>query len=261
METGFRIAGIPTRPSLCLGFSLWVYSVYTLDRALGGEEDDVNREELSGANAAAPLALAVAALAGSAATLVYNGLLPVGAILPALIGYLYSEGVSLGPWRLSFKGGRGGKNVVVAVTWSLSAAAFAYPWLTAANCVKLLLFFTTKVFIGSVIYDYSDIEGDLSAGIDTLPIALGRGTTRRLLLAAHLALHACLAALLLLPSTDFPAGIAAFSFANGAFYIYAFTRYGGRGKPRDLFVDGEWVLIHLSGQLLPEQHAPPPVDR
>ena len=53
----------------------------------------------------------------------------------------------------------------------------------------IFLFFGSKLFINSTLFDFKDVDGDLLAGIRTLPIYLGEQMTKRLLLAICIVLH------------------------------------------------------------------------
>jgi 4-hydroxybenzoate polyprenyltransferase len=59
--------------------------------------------------------------------------------------------------------------LIIAATGHIAAAAV------------IALFFAFKLFINSTIFDLKDVEGDLSAGIQTLPVCLGEQKLKYLL--------------------------------------------------------------------------------
>ncbi len=212
---------LKTEPNilLCIAFSLLVYAVYTLDRTLEKEFKRI------------PLIVICLSLLFCIAILIKEGNSPLSAIIPFLIGFLYTKGVKT--FRL--KQGYGIKNVVVAFTWAFTLVSFMFPY--AENLKTIFLFFFIKSFINTIIYDYKDIREDIYAGVKTLPIILGEKKARMFLFSVHIPFH-----IYMLKFVDL--FISAYSLIVGLIYIAVYAR--SRNIPlRDIFVDGEWINLTI----------------
>ncbi|EGQ43806.1 MAG: 4-hydroxybenzoate polyprenyltransferase related protein [Candidatus Nanosalina sp. J07AB43] len=80
------------------------------------------------------------------------------------------------------------KNMVVGFSLGLLWISGGVSSLSGSSpnlVLGIFLFLSIRVFIGSVIPDIRDIEGDRKAGITTLPVALGVDRTRKILLSAN----------------------------------------------------------------------------
>lgn len=242
LYVAFLLLGAEPRAVLCAAFTLLVYAVYTMDRALGCREDAVNRGEFEQAHRGCGLLAACLSFAASLLVLLWIGVLPVAAFFPLAAGLMYSRGARIAGASLRLKGGLGVKNLTVAFTWAFTIAAFLYPWAgSIAELVMVFVFFFVKSFINTVIYDCRDARGDALAGLVTLPVFLGMSKTRAFLHGLHAALHLCLAALVLLGFIEFQPVILVYSGGAGFLYISLYAN-GRRAVLRDLLVDGEWVL-------------------
>ena len=182
LHIAFLFAGIPPVPELYLAYGLIVYATYTLDRALGCEEDAINRSELCGANRQIGITACIGAFCIGFIFLARENIF-LAPIFPFVTGYVYSKGISVARFSLKLKGGAGRKNAVIGLTWGGSIALIVShythdPFTIAA----IFLFFGSKLFINSTLFDFKDVDGDLLAGIRTLPIYLGEQMTKRLLL-------------------------------------------------------------------------------
>lgn len=232
----------------CIAGGLIIYTVYTLDRALGAEEDTVNRTELNGSNKKVGLTVSLLAFITGTFILAKEGML-VLAFIPLITGYLYSKGIKIGKFALKLKGGLGMKNIVVGLTWGIFIAGLAGSG--RGNLVPIVLvfiFFGVKLFINSAIYDFKDVKGDTLAGIKTLPVSLGTQKTRNLLSAMHLLSHLALGIALIHGVLAFEPLIIVYSFICGLICIQSFTG-SEEEKPslqkleRTVLVDGESASI------------------
>jgi 4-hydroxybenzoate polyprenyltransferase len=158
----FLLLGVKPEILICIAGGLVVYTVYTLDRTLESREDAVNRSEFTDARRDVALVVSLFVFAVGAYLLFAENLYAI-AFLPLVTGYLYGKGVKVGGVRLKLKGGFGVKNLVVAFTWGafitgivagVKPAGFHYCF--------VFLFFTCKLFINSVIYDFKDARGDFA---------------------------------------------------------------------------------------------------
>jgi 4-hydroxybenzoate polyprenyltransferase len=236
--------GVEGEAAIYLAFALLVYATYTLDRALGCEEDRINRSELEGAKKEMPILLCILSFISAAFILSRHGLWEI-ALIPVTIGYLYSKGIKLGGFRKKLKGSYGAKNLVVGITWGALIAGIARRWSSnLASLFSIFSFFSMKVFINSVIYDCRDIRGDAAAGIKTLPAMLGEKKTKTVLLTLHLILHLALLSAALLDYIRFEPVILLYSFMAGAICIsfYLETRKDEKKRRRlirEFLIDGE----------------------
>ncbi len=232
----------------CMAGGLIVYAVYTLDRALESTEDSINRSELNGANKKIALLFSLGTFLLGFYILINSGLITV-ALIPLITGYLYSKGINLGKLNLKLKGGLGIKNLVVGLTWGTFIVGIAGNGI--GNCLPALLvflYYASKLFINSTIYDFKDVRGDLMAGIKTLPVSFGEKNTRRLLLALHIMSHLLIASAIIMQVLAFEPLIILYSFFIGLVYIKRLTcdreNETTKGKIERLFlVDGESASI------------------
>lgn len=248
IHLAFLLLHIQSSILTCIAGGLIIYTVYTLDRALGAEEDTVNRKELKGSNKKVGLAVSLLAFIIGTYILAKEGIL-ILAFIPFITGYLYSKGIKIGRFALKLKGGLGIKNIVVGLTWGIFIAGLAGS--ECGNLVPIVLvfiFFGVKLFINSAIYDFKDIKGDTLAGIKTLPVSLGKRKTRNLLTAMHLISHLALGIALIHGVLAFEPLIVIYSFICGLICIQNFTntedeKLSYRKLERTILVDGESTSI------------------
>jgi len=187
----FLLVGLTPDIILVIASCLIIYATYQLDRSLENKEDQINHPEFYGANMkAGVVASGVCAVTG--AVLFFSKHLISPPLFPFFVGILYSRGIPLGRSTIKLKGGCGIKNLVIGISWGgtigLIIAALALP----AAALIIGLYFGMKLFINSTIFDLKDIEGDLAAGIRTLPVVLGESRLRYFLMALCLVQHALL---------------------------------------------------------------------
>ena len=248
IHLAFLLLHIQSSILTCIAGGLIIYTVYTLDRALGAEEDTINRTELNGSNKKVGLAVSLLAFIIGTYILAKEGILAL-AFIPFITGYLYSKGIKIGRFSLKLKGGLGIKNIVVGITWGIFIAGLAGSG--CGNLVPIVLvfiFFGVKLFINSAIYDFKDIKGDTLAGIKTLPVSLGAQKTRNFLTAIHLFSHLALGIALVHGVLAFEPLIILYSFICGLICIQNFTntedeKLSSRKLERTILVDGESTSI------------------
>jgi 4-hydroxybenzoate polyprenyltransferase len=177
----FLLAGITPLPLPCLAAGLVIYATYTLDRALPCAEDAINQRSLASANRRIAILWCGLTYLLGLVLFLWDGIL-LAPLVPLVIGYLYTHGVSLRGHSLKLKGGAGAKNAVIGLTWGGSIAlVIAHFTAEPLVVIPIFLFYGMKLFINSSIFDMKDLEGDLAAGIRTLPACLGEARTRHLL--------------------------------------------------------------------------------
>jgi 4-hydroxybenzoate polyprenyltransferase len=192
----FLLAGIAPYLIPCIASGLIIYATYTLDRAIPCAEDEVNQGYLASANRRVGVAWCVLAYLVGAALLFREGIFLVP-ILPLVIGYLYTKGLRVGSHTLKLKGGAGMKNAVIGLTWGGSIALVVAHWtVNPVIVIPIFLFYGFKLFINSTLFDIKDLQGDLAAGIRTIPAYLGERGVKYLLSALSLLLHGAMAYLI-----------------------------------------------------------------
>jgi 4-hydroxybenzoate polyprenyltransferase len=193
----FLLAGIAPYLLPCLASGLIIYATYTLDRAIPCAEDEVNQGYLASANRRLGVAWCVLAYLLGAALLFREGIFLVP-LLPLVIGYLYTKGLTVGSHTFKLKGGAGMKNAVIGLTWGGSIALVVAHWtVSPVIVIPIFLFYGLKLFINSTLFDIKDLQGDLAAGIRTIPAYLGERGAKYLLTALSLCLHGAMAFLIL----------------------------------------------------------------
>ncbi len=237
----------PSRWIYLAGF-LVIYATYTLDRALGCEEDKINKKELTSARTDIALVLCLISFLTGSFLFFREGLLLV-AFLPFIIGYIYSKGIHIGRISLKLKGNFGVKNLAVSLTWGVFISGVIQQWAGIQLALLFVFpFFAVKSFINTVIYDFRDVKGDAVAGIKTLPICFGNRKTRLLLQAMHNILHLWIAISMLLNFIKVEAALLVPLWLTGIIYTRYYTRPSPENESkirkitRDVFVDGEFIL-------------------
>ncbi|MBS1264139.1 MAG: hypothetical protein MAG715_01340 [Methanonatronarchaeales archaeon] len=105
VHIGGLFVGLSPGVATYMGAVLIVYSTYTFDRALGGDEDEINRGFDSASKRWALLVGLLCFLAGFA---IFAGMgLPLVALFPFTVGYMYTQGFSLRGRQFRLKGGWG----------------------------------------------------------------------------------------------------------------------------------------------------------
>ena len=196
-----------------------VYTVYTLDRTLECKEDSINRSELTGSRKDIAFFVSLSVFIIGTFILFKEGLY-IMPFLPLAVGYLYSKGIKIGSFNLKLKGGIGIKNLVVAFTWGTFITGIA--GISTDDIIPLIFvfsFFSSKVFINSVIYDFKDVKGDSLAGIKTLPVQLGEKKTTAFLLVLDIIIHVGMLLAIIMKFISFEPIILLYSFTTGIICI------------------------------------------
>ena len=173
----------------CVAAGLIIYSIYTLDRTLESKEDEINKAGLYNARRDIGLYVSIMAfIVGAGLFIIKNTILIP--FIPLIVGFFYSKGIRIRNFVFRLKGSLGGKNLVIGLTWGGTIALVIAPRvMNPFSVFAVFLFFFTKLFINSVIYDMKDVKGDVSAGIRTLPVILGDHTTKLVLAGLCVFIH------------------------------------------------------------------------
>jgi len=231
---------------VCFAFSFVAYSVYTLDRALESKEDEVNRPEEKDANKKVVLFVVTAFLLFAILILMLKNISPLVAVLPFIIGFLYSKGLKMGGVSIKLKQGFGVKNAVVAFSWSFTIAAFMFTF-TENYLQRLLIFifFFFKSFIITVILDCKDVKGDALVGLITIPVYFGEARTKKILHIIHSFFHLGSTALIILNLVKVETIIIlGYSWIVGLVYISLYIN-AKESISRRVVTQGEWIPLLL----------------
>ncbi len=247
LHIAFLLAGIEPKIIVYLAFGLIIYATYTLDRSLDCKEDAINKSELTESNKhIAVIACILSFLAG--ALILAGENIYFASFFPFIIGYLYSKGIKTGKLTLKLKGSMGGKNIVIGLTWGGTIASIVSKWTgNIFAVISIFLFYATKLFMNSVLYDFKDIKGDAAAGIKTLPVCFGKDRIRKILLMFCSSLHASMIIAFLMGFIRRELVILSYSFVIGTCASFCLTGFeaqelGVRKYAREILIDGESTI-------------------
>ncbi len=243
----FLLYGISIDLKLLLSSYLLTFTVYSLDKLSSIKEDSICMEDRAGFIERHKKILTYITVASYiiAIYLSFSNYLALFAVLfPQVVGIIYS--IKISDFRL--KDITGVKNIVVALSWAV-VGTFLPLENNRRNLIQILLIFClffTKLFINTVLFDVRDIEGDSANRVITIPVLLGIGKTRILLLILN---STMISWLIFSYSEGFFQKyllIIIFAVSYGYWYILHFCKEGIKiGKSLDLLVDGEWILISI----------------
>lgn len=252
------LAGLAPEPAAPLVVFLTLFAIYGLDRAAEPDADDRTHPER------ARFARVHARLMRGSALAAYALALPVAwtyagprgaavALLPLAAVLLYSFPLLPPPvaHRVGFarlKEVLVVKNLVVAATLSATPTLLVLAGGAAPARATLLAsgaFLFGRWWINTLTFDLRDEAGDRANGVRTVPVALGRARTFRLLHAGNALLGAAvLAAPLLLPVGPLFA-LLAWSSAYAWAYLRAMEGGGDEHFLCDVVADGELLVLSV----------------
>jgi len=237
---------IALTPAVAVG-GLMAFAIYASNK-LVDDEDEVNapgrarfvarhRRELAAATAVATvLALALAATAGPLALAL--------TLLPAVAAVAYSVTLPVVDRRV--KDVLGVSTLLVAVSWALPTVALPVVWADAAftpAAWAAFAFYLLQTAVAFEVRNVRDVTGDRAEGVNTLPVAYGTATARRVLYGVDAAAVACYVAATATGVLSLPVG-AAFSVATIASMGVTATVDTGRNDARIcLLRDANYALV------------------
>lgn len=237
----FLLAGNTPDMLLCTSFSFVVYSVYTLDRSLKSKEDEVNRPELKNADVRVIRFIIIAFLFTALLILAMRKASPASALIPFIIGFMYTKGLRIGRVEIKFKKGMGIKNFVVAFTWAFTIVAFIFDFIDSyLQAFLIFIFFFFKSFINTVLFDCKDMQGDSLAGIATIPVCFGERRTRAILQVLNSSFHFAVVVFVISGMVEFDNFILFYSWTAGLLYIFLYAN-SKKTIFRSLVVHGEYA--------------------
>lgn len=245
------LQAVPVSPVLyAIGFCI-TFAIYNLNRKSDDAEDQINhatRYSFTKRYEQPLLILSVAAY-GAALFLAwgYGWTAVVITAFPLLAGLLYSFPVLPGPSRYRrLKDVPLGKNLTISSAWAVPHAllpSVLADGVFSEMVVATFLFFSTLVFINTVLFDMRDVGGDAAAGIRTVPVILGIASTTRMLVATGLVLGA-LILVISIPSVPlWQSGILLFGICYGIGYVISFSMTGACHAVCDIVADGQFIMI------------------
>jgi 4-hydroxybenzoate polyprenyltransferase len=230
------------------------FSVYNLNKKTDQDEDVVNRQDryvFTKRHEKSLFALAWIAYLCAFLTAVPFGIPSVLVVsIPLVSGIVYSMRwlPRPSPYR-RLKEVPVMKNLIVASAWS-SIIAFLPVYLAhGVPDMKTGLawaFFFSPVFIGSIIPDIRDQEGDALAGIKTIPVILGARNTGRILASMNILIGIAV----VLRCIPIMPPIFTLIIAAGFIYMhYCISLFMGNKKKNlvcDLMVDGQFIFFGIA---------------
>jgi|WetSurMetagenome_2_1015567.scaffolds.fasta_scaffold25252_4 4-hydroxybenzoate polyprenyltransferase len=168
---------------------LVTYSVYNLNRKTDESEDVINHSDRFSFTKKHEFALYYSAVGAYGFALIlalfYGFVTVLITLIPLISGIFYS--VPVFPNLMKY--GRLKeipviKNLIISIAWALPSAILpVYISHVHPNQMTTItaIFFFTLVFINSTVFDMRDIKGDIAAGVETIPILLGKQNTNILL--------------------------------------------------------------------------------
>ena len=231
---------------MVIATSLVTYSIYSLNRVTDIEEDKKNlpdRVNFLARKKHVILFLSVASYIAAIIIGLHRNIKTVLIFLiPFLIGLVYS--IKIKSFRV--KDIFAIKNISVSLSWSLSSSLLPFLFFHSLKMmVFLFIFLFLKVFINTVVFDVRDIEGDRMAGARTIPVVIGRDSTKKLLLFMNSLLFIWPFASLKMKVFTIYLPVIVFSVIYGYWYIIAFCKKERNSYYFDYLVDGEFIILFL----------------
>lgn len=243
--------GLEVRPRILFIAFLATFSAYNVNRATDRREDSINRPQAASRNI---LFFLVPSLIASALCLLLSA--SVGAQALTVIVATFASSIlysfKLSPSIPRLKEILGMKSVLVAFNWGFTGALLPASG-QAVDTSKIVLAFTyifIQILVNTILCDVRDVDGDRASGVNTLPISLGLGATRRLLLTVNTLLFPWL--LYCITRGLFQEYMPTLFFGVGYGYliIWAFSKTGRDRLMVELAVDGEWMPLVALMKLL-----------
>lgn len=244
----FEFLNVQPNYILLVAVFLSTFSVYSLNRLTDMEEDAVNIPERGAYVKGKEKTLLILCILSYATALLLGWFVnPVSILVllfPLIIGVLYSIEVS--PKLPRLKNIPGMKNFIVTLSWVVGAVFVPVVCYYRGFEVTAMIFYFIfiKIFVNAVSFDIRDIEGDKKSGVRTIPVLLGRSRTKYLLLAIQSTLIIWFLFVVLEGIFVHYWLIFIFSIFYGFWYIQYFSKNRKLEVfSRDLFVDGEWIIL------------------
>jgi len=247
------LQGIPlSLPALLIMF-LTPFSIYNLNKKTDEDEDAVNRRDRYAFTKRYEKSLSALAWVSYAAAFLIAAFFGIPSLLvvsiPLVSGILYSMRwlPASFPYR-RLKEIPVVKNALVAFAWASIAALLPVCLAHGIPDVRTFITFAflfSPVFIGSIIPDIRDKEGDALAGIRTIPVIIGAKHTSRLLSAMNflIGLVVFLGCIHTIPPVFTVIVAAGFVYMHCCIHI--FMKHRENPLVCDLLVDGQFIFFSI----------------
>lgn len=245
------LQGLPFDPVAAALMMLVTFSIYNLNRKTDEDEDAINHAErhaftkkygpiLSHSAAGAYIiALCLSILQGPGSLLI--------TAIPLIAGVVYS--VPLFPARFGFRRLKEVpvmKSVLVAFSWAVPPALLpvchaALPADTATGIV--CIFYFIMVFANTVVFDMRDVEGDIAAGVKTIPVILGTRRALFLLTGINLVIGTTLVISSMSLSNPYMTLMLATGVVYAQGYVLRFPQHKTEMILFELLADGQFIVL------------------
>jgi 4-hydroxybenzoate polyprenyltransferase len=241
---GFFLYSSRIVPSLLLAAFLVTFAVYGLNKVTDKSEDSINKPEATSSSSVYFLTFSIISMIIGFLIGLDQGVMAFMVLFtPVIIGVIYSVRISKSVPRL--KEIVGIKSLVVAISWALTGCFLPEVDIVVKLQASLIIFtyIFIRIFVGTILCDVLDGEGDLASGIETIPIKLGRNKTKKLLIVMNslgiLLLVYC--QLMGIFVRFLPALL--FGVLYGYFAIWYFFKNNCKRFTGGLILDGEWFPL------------------
>jgi 4-hydroxybenzoate polyprenyltransferase len=229
------------------------FSVYNLNRKTDEKEDAINHQERYKFTKKYENHLYIAAIIGCGLALLLGALYGLATFLivlfPLVLGILYSIPClppSTGCRRL--KEIPVVKNIIVGLAWGIPLTFIPLFVLnvpaTLATAISLI-FISSFIFIGSVLPDVRDMEGDKIVGIRTIPVVLGAERTMILIRGINLIVGTSAIVISALYLSLLIAFLLTVSTVYTHLSINFFIKGGKKDLICDILTDGQFIFIGI----------------
>jgi 4-hydroxybenzoate polyprenyltransferase len=238
---------------------LAAFSIYNLNRKTDEAEDAINQKDRFAFTKRYETPLFIGSVGALITALLLAAPFGVMAVLvtaaPFLCGFLYSFRWLPGGFRYRrLKEIPGVKNCVVGIAWGILLSLLPVCYHGGApgtgTAVTFVLFFLWG-FMASLIPDIRDHDGDAASGVVTIPVLLGPGRTKSVLLAVLIALGLPLLLFSLVALPAFTTLILAGAGLWSLMCVLLLEKPAIIGVLADAISDGQYIAVALGIAILP----------
>jgi 4-hydroxybenzoate polyprenyltransferase len=233
---------------------LITYAIYNLNRKTDECEDAINHSHRYAFTKKYEKALYLSGIGAYVLALVISGFYGFSVFfisaIPLMAGLIYST--PLLPVKCRYRRLKEipvVKSLLVTIAWALPPALLpVYVSGAAPSIITLavILFFSSLVFINTVLFDIRDMDGDRALGIHTIPVLLGISRTKTLLTLVNLIFGlAALSLLILSPISPIYSVLIIAGMIYAQAYILLFNNVSTVNLKCDVIADGQFIVIGM----------------
>lgn len=236
-------------PNLKLLFAMFftTFGTYSLNKLTDKDEDLINLPERANYVIGNERFLLFISVVSYSITILLGFSVNISTVVvllfPLFAGIIYSVDILPIP---RIKKIIGMKNIFAALSWTIVIIFLPviYSYESATITILIFFFIFIKLIVNAVIFDIRDIEGDSKSNIKTIPVAIGKEKTRKMLLVIHSSLIPWLAVSIYWGFFTNYLPVLIFCILYGYWYINYFCKSEKVPKfATDLLVDGEWLFV------------------